>query len=60
VSRFFYEDRVSPVTPAELEAAHSHGRHDEIEPTAPTGAEAAAAAAAEAGAGAGGRQRSSD
>jgi ubiquinol-cytochrome c reductase cytochrome b subunit len=56
VSRFFYEDRVSPVTPAELEAAHLHGRHDEIEPTAPTGAEAAA----EAGAGAGGRQRSSD
>ncbi|GAA4703367.1 ubiquinol-cytochrome c reductase cytochrome b subunit [Promicromonospora umidemergens] len=46
LSRFFYEDRVSPVTPAEVEAAHSHGRHDEIEPgrhdeaepKAPTGA----------------------
>ncbi|ROS73020.1 cytochrome bc complex cytochrome b subunit [Cellulomonas sp. PhB143] len=30
LSRFFYEDRVEPVTPAELEAAHSHGAHDEI------------------------------
>ncbi|WP_336713117.1 cytochrome bc1 complex cytochrome b subunit [Arthrobacter sp. USHLN218] len=25
LSRFFFEDRVAPVTPAELEAAHSHG-----------------------------------
>jgi ubiquinol-cytochrome c reductase cytochrome b subunit len=33
VSRFFYEDRVEPVTPAELEAAQSHGQHDEL--TAP-------------------------
>lgn len=31
LSRFFFEDRVAPVTPAELEAAHSHGGHDEIE-----------------------------
>lgn len=34
VSRFFYEDRVEPVTPAELEAAHSHGEHDALEPAA--------------------------
>jgi ubiquinol-cytochrome c reductase cytochrome b subunit len=43
VSRFFYEDRVSPVTPAELAAAHSHGQHDTIqrdtiEAKEPTGA----------------------
>lgn len=31
LSRFFYEDRVEPVTPSELAAAHSHGEHDEIE-----------------------------
>ncbi|HEY9267758.1 MAG TPA: cytochrome bc complex cytochrome b subunit [Mycobacterium sp.] len=31
LSRFFYEDRVSPVTPAELAAAHSHGEHDQID-----------------------------
>jgi ubiquinol-cytochrome c reductase cytochrome b subunit len=31
ISRFFYEDRVEPVTPAELAAAHSHGEHDELE-----------------------------
>ncbi len=31
LSRFFFEDRVAPVTPAELAAAHSHGGHDEIE-----------------------------
>ncbi|MBE0010626.1 MULTISPECIES: cytochrome b [unclassified Arthrobacter] len=30
LSRFFFEDRVAPVTPAELEAAHSHGHHDAI------------------------------
>ncbi|MFD2792293.1 cytochrome bc complex cytochrome b subunit [Promicromonospora vindobonensis] len=30
LSRFFYEDRVSPVTPAEVEAAHSHGEHDQL------------------------------
>jgi ubiquinol-cytochrome c reductase cytochrome b subunit len=43
VSRFFYEDRVSPVTPAELEAAHSHGHHDAIEAKEPTGAGAGTA-----------------
>ncbi|UFU01643.1 ubiquinol-cytochrome c reductase cytochrome b subunit [Ruania suaedae] len=31
VSRFFYEDRIEPVTPSELSAAHSHGEHDEVE-----------------------------
>ncbi|CAM3792781.1 cytochrome bc1 complex cytochrome b subunit [Isoptericola cucumis] len=31
LSRFFFEDRVEPVTPAELAAAHSHGEHDELE-----------------------------
>ena len=31
VSRFYFEDRVEPVTPAELAAAHSHGDHDAIE-----------------------------
>ena len=25
-----YEDRVEPVTPAELAAAHSHGEHDAL------------------------------
>ncbi|GII98040.1 menaquinol-cytochrome c reductase cytochrome b subunit precursor [Sediminihabitans luteus] len=30
LSRFFYEDRVEPVTPAELAAAHAHGDHDEL------------------------------
>jgi ubiquinol-cytochrome c reductase cytochrome b subunit len=30
VSRFFYEDRVEPVTPAELAAAQAHGHHDEL------------------------------
>jgi ubiquinol-cytochrome c reductase cytochrome b subunit len=30
LSRFFYEDRVEPVTPAELAAAHSHGDHDAL------------------------------
>ena len=33
LSRFFFEDRVEPVTPAELAAAHSHGEHDELEST---------------------------
>ncbi|MDR7380790.1 cytochrome b [Promicromonospora iranensis] len=31
LSRFFYEDRVAPVTPAEVQAAHPHGKHDEAE-----------------------------
>lgn len=30
VSRFFYEDRVEPVTPVELAAAHVHGEHDAL------------------------------
>ncbi|MGO1316016.1 MAG: cytochrome bc1 complex cytochrome b subunit [Cellulomonadaceae bacterium] len=30
LSRFFYEDRVEPVTPPELRAAHSHGEHDAL------------------------------
>lgn len=38
VSRFFYADRVEPVTPAELAAAQAHGEHDALpasEPSAP-------------------------
>ena len=31
LSRFFYEDRIEPVTPAELAAAQSHGEHDQLE-----------------------------
>jgi ubiquinol-cytochrome c reductase cytochrome b subunit len=31
VSRFYFDDRIEPVTPAELAAAHSHGGHDAIE-----------------------------
>lgn len=34
-SQWFFEDRVAPVTPAELEAAHAHGHHEAIE-SAPT------------------------
>ncbi|MEV7972053.1 ubiquinol-cytochrome c reductase cytochrome b subunit [Cellulomonas sp. NPDC089187] len=30
ISRMFYEDRVEPVTPAELAAAQSHGAHDAL------------------------------
>ncbi|WP_380168621.1 cytochrome bc complex cytochrome b subunit [Jannaschia sp. R86511] len=30
LSRFYFEDRVEPVTPADLAAAHSHGEHDAI------------------------------
>jgi ubiquinol-cytochrome c reductase cytochrome b subunit len=30
ISKVFYEDRVEPVTPAELAAAHSHGHHDAL------------------------------
>ncbi|WP_420113926.1 cytochrome b [Pseudactinotalea sp.] len=36
LSRFFYEDRVEPVTPAELAAAHSHGEHDQLPPSDPS------------------------
>lgn len=39
LSQFFYEDRVEPVTPAELQAAQSHGEHDQLEPGSPTTAE---------------------
>lgn len=35
LSGFFFEDRVEPVTPAELAAAHSHGEHDQIDAHAP-------------------------
>jgi ubiquinol-cytochrome c reductase cytochrome b subunit len=31
LSGFFFEDRVEPVTPAELAAAHSHGEHDQLD-----------------------------
>jgi ubiquinol-cytochrome c reductase cytochrome b subunit len=31
LSRIFYEDRVEPVTPAELAAAQAHGAHDALE-----------------------------
>jgi len=30
ISKFYFEDRVAPVTPAELAAAHHHGGHEEI------------------------------
>ncbi|MFI7589495.1 cytochrome bc complex cytochrome b subunit [Spongisporangium articulatum] len=30
LSTFYFQDRVEPVTPRELAAAHSHGEHDEI------------------------------
>lgn len=30
LSRWFFEDRVAPVTPRELEAAHGHGHHEKI------------------------------
>jgi ubiquinol-cytochrome c reductase cytochrome b subunit len=30
LSQTFYEDRIEPVTPAELAASHSHGEHDAI------------------------------
>ncbi|WP_369047329.1 cytochrome b [Sinomonas sp. P10A9] len=31
LSQWFFEDRVAPATPAELEAAHAHGHHEAIE-----------------------------
>ncbi len=31
MSRFFFEQRVEPVTPAEVAAAHHHGEHEAIE-----------------------------
>ncbi|MFP3712531.1 cytochrome b [Isoptericola variabilis] len=45
LSRFFFEDRVEPVTPAELAAAHSHGEHDALE-AAPAAAPAVTAGSA--------------
>uniref|UniRef100_UPI002FE23E49 cytochrome b n=1 Tax=Sinomonas sp. TaxID=1914986 RepID=UPI002FE23E49 len=36
LSKWFFEDRVAPVSPAELEAAHAHAHHEAIE-AAPTG-----------------------
>jgi ubiquinol-cytochrome c reductase cytochrome b subunit len=30
LSKFYFEDRVEPVSPAELAAAHAHGDHDEL------------------------------
>jgi ubiquinol-cytochrome c reductase cytochrome b subunit len=35
LSSFFFEDRVEPVTPAELAAAHSHGEHDQLDSSEP-------------------------
>ena len=32
LSKWFFEDRVAPATPAELEAAHGHGHgHEAVE-----------------------------
>ena len=31
LSRFYFDDRVNPVTPAELAAAHHHGEHEAID-----------------------------
>jgi ubiquinol-cytochrome c reductase cytochrome b subunit len=31
LSRFYFEDRIAPVTPTELEAAHHHGEHEALE-----------------------------
>ncbi|QAY62917.1 cytochrome bc complex cytochrome b subunit [Xylanimonas allomyrinae] len=33
LSKFFFEDRIEPVTPAELTAAHAHGEHEAIDAT---------------------------
>jgi ubiquinol-cytochrome c reductase cytochrome b subunit len=32
LSHFYFKDRVAPVTPAELAAAHAHGEHEAITP----------------------------
>jgi ubiquinol-cytochrome c reductase cytochrome b subunit len=32
LSQWFFEDRVAPATPAELDAAHAHGHHEALEP----------------------------
>ncbi|NUP73868.1 MAG: ubiquinol-cytochrome c reductase cytochrome b subunit [Sinomonas sp.] len=36
LSKWFFEDRVAPVSALELEAAHAHGHHEAIESGAPT------------------------
>ncbi|MGV8978726.1 MAG: cytochrome b [Cellulomonas sp.] len=50
LSRLFFEDRVEPVTPTELAAAHVHGEHDtlSIEP-GPVGAHSALTQGVDAG-----------
>ncbi|RYV50310.1 cytochrome bc1 complex cytochrome b subunit [Pengzhenrongella frigida] len=64
VSRTFFEDRVEPVTPAELAAAHAHGAHDALESAEPHGGHEAVGAATEAplvgGAVSGGGRRLAD
>jgi ubiquinol-cytochrome c reductase cytochrome b subunit len=47
LSRFYFEDRVEPVSPAELAAAQHHGEHDEL--SASGGAEAIGAGTGAAG-----------
>lgn len=39
VAKYFYEDRVHPVTKAELDAAHAEHSHDEVDGTDRTGLE---------------------
>jgi ubiquinol-cytochrome c reductase cytochrome b subunit len=36
LSHFYFKDRVAPVTPAELAAAHHHGEHEAISPAPDT------------------------
>jgi ubiquinol-cytochrome c reductase cytochrome b subunit len=49
ISRLFFDDRVEPVTPAELAAAQVHGEHDTLSVgPAPTGAHSAITQGAEA------------
>jgi len=36
LSRFYFEDRIAPVTQTEIEAAHHHGDHPEVEITPET------------------------
>jgi ubiquinol-cytochrome c reductase cytochrome b subunit len=42
LSGFYFEDRVAPVTPSELAAAHHHGEHDELSAAAGAVSETAA------------------
>jgi ubiquinol-cytochrome c reductase cytochrome b subunit len=55
VSRFFYEDRIEAVTPAELAAAQSHGAHDTVAAAHEGAAELAGVGAPPAEVGAAGR-----